>query len=429
MFPTLIRRTVPGLAIVLLFVRPITAEAQVQSTITRIDDDETAADYKSEPQGLIKEPDPITRASVQLDRHVAGGGNNNGFYLDSFNMIPGAGWVSGGPGYRRWSSNDGLIVDASAALSWHGYQTAQGRIEMPRLARSRLLLGSQVFWQDYMQVEFYGEGSDAPESAISEYRIRATNVIGYATIRPRESVYIDATVGWLEPSVLPRSGSFESDSPDTRDVFPEDIVFTLAEQPTFIHSRVTMTIDALDFPGHLTRGGAFRVAAADYSDRDAHLFSFRRYEAEGVGLLPMAGSRVVLGLHGWVLASDTGEGQTVPFYLQPSIGGSHSLRGYDDYRFHDDNLLLVNAEARVAMMTHLDVAFFFDAGNVASRLGDLDFDKQSYGAGLRLHSRRETFVRFDVARGDEGWRALFKVSEPLNFKRLSRRTATAPFVP
>jgi hypothetical protein len=81
------------------------------------------------------------------------------------------------------------------------------------------------------------------------------------------------------------------------------------------------------------------------------------------------------------------------------------------------------------MMTHVDAVAFVDAGNVAARVGDLNVDKRSYGAGLRFHSRRQTFARFDVARGTDGWRVVFRLHDPLNLSRLSRRTAAVPFVP
>lgn len=219
------------------------------------------------------------------------------------------------------------------------------------------------------------------------------------------------------------------DRPDTHNVFPSDIVFALPDQPTFVHSEAAVTADTRDFPGHPTRGGLVRAAAASYSDRDSGLFSFRRYEAEGAGFIPLADSRVVIALHGWLVTSDTNEGRFVPFYLQPSIGGKNSLRGYADYRFHDRNLMLLNAEARIAVMTHVDAAVFLDAGNVASRFGDLNLAKRSYGAGLRLHSRRQTFALLDVARSDEGWRFIIRFAEPLNLSRIWRRTAAVPFVP
>ena len=62
-------------------------------------------------------------------------------------------------------------------------------------------------------------------------------------------------------------------------------------------------------------------------------------------------------------------------------------------------------------------------------IADLNLEKHSYGAGLRLHSRESTFARVDIARGGEGWRFMFRLSDPLQLKRLTRRTAPVPFVP
>ena len=80
-------------------------------------------------------------------------------------------------------------------------------------------------------------------------------------------------------------------------------------------------------------------------------------------------------------------------------------------------------------MTHVDTAFFIDAGNVAPRAGDLNLERRSYGAGLRLHTRRYTFARVDVAHGSEGWRVMFRLDDPLTLARLKRRTALIPVVP
>jgi outer membrane protein assembly factor BamA len=386
-------------------------------------------DVPPEPDGLIAEPSAIERAVIFADRHFGDGNRKNGFYTDFFNMVPGAGWIAGGPGYRHWYAEDHVFVDASTAISWHGYKTAQARFELPRLLRSRLALGTQVRWQDFTQINFFGDGPGTVADQQSEYRLKSTNLVGYATFRPVQWVDVDAQIGWLSPLVSERGGTFKGDRPDTRDMFPNNIVYAVGDQPAFVHTEGSITADTRDFPGHPTRGRVLRASAANYSDRDAGVFSFRRYEAEAAQFLPLAGSRVVIALRGWLVASDTSDGQFVPFYLQPSLGGHNSLRGYADYRFHDGNLLLFNAEARVPLMKHVDLAGFFDAGNVASRIGDLDFDRQSYGAGLRLHSRRQTYARLDLARGDEGWRFIFRLTEPLNLTRLTRRTANVPFVP
>lgn len=162
---------------------------------------------------------------------------------------------------------------------------------------------------------------------------------------------------------------------------------------------------------------------------DLHQFSFRRYEAEGLQILPIVGERWVLALHGWGVFSDTSAGNSAPFYMLPSLGGGNTLRGYHDYRFHDRQLLVANAESRWALFTHVDAAAFVDAGNVAARVGDLNLDKTSYGAGLRVHSRTSTLVRLDVAHSREGWHLALKLSDPFRLARRSVRATVLPFVP
>jgi hypothetical protein len=307
---------------------------------------------------------------------------------------------------------------------------AQARFELPRLARSRLALGTHVRWQDLTQVTFFGDGSESLEANRSEYRLKSTNIAAYATVRPVQWLAIDGDVGWLDrPSILEPAGSFQRGNPATQDVFSSDPVFAMAVQPSYGYRHASVTVDMRDHRSHPTTGGLYRVALTGFTDQDNGTFSVRRSEAEAVHFIPVSRSRVVLALHGWIAASHTADGASVPFYLQPSLGGHNTLRGYSDYRFHDRNLLAVNVEARLALFTHLDAALFADAGNVAWRVSDLDLDKRSYGIGWRMHSRQSTFARFDIAHGAEGWRFFFRLSDPLHLSRLTRRTAPAPFVP
>ena len=173
----------------------------------------------------------------------------------------------------------------------------------------------------------------------------------------------------------------------------------------------------------------YRAAAQVFADRDFHQFSFRRYEAEGLQIVPILGERWLIALHGWSVFSDTSAGNSVPFYMLPSLGGGNTLRGYDDYRFHDRNMLVVNVESRWALFSHIDAALFGDAGNVGARAGDLNLDKTSYGGGLRVHDRTSTLALLDIAHSREGWQVLFRLSDPFRFARRSLRTSVIPFVP
>ena len=73
------------------------------------------------------------------------------------------------------------------------------------------------------------------------------------------------------------------------------------DQPTFVPSELSMTIDTRNFREHPTSGLLLRGAAAHYDDRDTGAFTHQRYEGELAGFIPMAGERVVLALHGWVV--------------------------------------------------------------------------------------------------------------------------------
>jgi hypothetical protein len=368
----------------------------------------------TEPQGFIAEPDVLTRAVLFADRHLGKGDLTNGIYVDYGNMIPGAGWASIGPGYRHWYADDAFFVDASAGISINGYKAAQARAELPALLKSRLVLGTQARWQNFGRVDYFGDGPDSSLEAASVYGVKSTQIMGYVTLRPVRWLDIDSQIGWMNPEARYVEGPLQPP------------VFAKRE---FIFDEVAATVDTRDFPGHPTRGVVLRGAASRYDDRVSGAHTFNRYEGELAGFVPIAGGRAVLGVHGWVVRSDVEPGQTVPLYLQPSLGGVNSLRSFADYRFRDDNMLLTTAELRLAMMSHLDLAVFADAGNVAARAGDLDLAKRSYGTGLRFHTRRETFAMVDVAHGSEGWHAMFRLKDPLMFGRLSRKTTIVPFVP
>jgi hypothetical protein len=368
----------------------------------------------TEPQGFIPEPDPITRATLFADRHLGKGDLTNGIYWDYGNMIPGAGWASIGPGYRHWYGKDSVYVDASAAISVNNYKMGQARFELPKFLKSRLALGAQARWQDFGRVDFFGVGPNTTTELRSIYGVESTQLTAYASLRPFRWMDLDAQIGWMNPRVSHTEGS---------------LLIGVDERRTFVPAEVSLTIDTRDFPGHPTSGVMLRGAGSRYEDRTTGANSFQRYEAEAATFLPIAGSRVVFALHGWLVRSDLEPGQSVPFYLQPSLGGVNTLRSYADYRFHDNNMAMATAELRFALMTHLDFALFTDAGNVARRARDLDFERRSYGAGFRLHTRRETFALLDVANGDEGWRVLFRLKDPLALARLSKKSTLVPFVP
>jgi hypothetical protein len=382
-------------------------------------------------EGLLTEPRTLETA-IDFGARMLGAGEDadrkNGFYPELSSMLTGSGWISAGPGFRQWFFGDQMFFDTSAAISWRGYKMAQAQLELPALAHSRVLAGAQFSWRDLTQVSYFGQGPESPTADRTEYRLRAAEFIGYGGLRPARWLIVEAQGGYLgSPDVMRQAGTFQRGNPDTIDRFGSDPVFARDDQPGFAFGSVAAIADTRDARSYPTRGGVLRAAMSSYGDRADGAFSFRRYEGEVAQFVPL-GQRLVLAFHGFMLATDADEGSIVPFYMIPSLGGGNSLRGYADYRFHDRNLLLTTVEGRLALTSHIDLAAFADAGNVAARARDLGMDKRDYGIGLRLNARQDTLARLDVAHGAEGWRFIFRTSDPLRLTRLHRRTAAAPFV-
>jgi outer membrane protein assembly factor BamA len=96
--------------------------------------------------------------------------------------------------------------------------------------------------------------------------------------------------------------------------------------------------------------------------------------------------------------------------MQPTVGGSEDLRGFDEFRFRDRNMVVLNAEYRWEAFSGLDLAAFVDAGQVAPRVSDFhlgNFEK-SYGVGFRFNTEKSVFLRVDLGFSREGQRLLIK---------------------
>jgi len=422
------------LASMLLLCAPVSGYAQDGGT-----DDPWPAHRRGSPgpppaadQGLFEEPDFLTRGiRFAVDKFGDGGGREKrGWYPELSNMITGSGFISLGPGYRHYLFHDRAFIDASTATSWHLYKMAQMRFEVGNVAHDHLTVGTQVMWQDNTQINYFGIGADTIEDDRSQYRLKSTDIVGYGIYRPSDALSIGAKAGWLNRLELSSpAGTFRPTLPDAQQQFPLDPGMQLEEQPEYLHGEASVTADTRDYPGHPTGGGLYRAAFVAYSDRDAGTFRFNQYEAEAMHFIPLAGPNWIFAFHAWTVFTDVSDGHDVPFYFLPSLGGHSTLRAYSSFRFHDHNLALLSGESRWAVFTHVDAAVFAEGGNVARRFADLDLDKTSVGAGIRLHTQRTTWARVDVAHGAEGWKFMMRTSDAFRLSRLARRTLAVPFVP
>jgi hypothetical protein len=380
--------------------------------------------------GLLPEPSLLSMGVDFADRFLGerpGADGKEGLGVAFGGMVGGAGWLALGPSYRV-RLFDRAVLDVSAAVSWRRYSSAQAQFELPGLMNSRLTTGLQAVWQDFTQLNYFGTGDASVSANRSAYRLRATAVVGYAAYRPTRWLTARAEAGLLGGvDLLSPAGWFQRDLPDARTTFPDEPVYRMSDAPAYLHGELSLTADTRDYADHPSMGGVYRAALAVYDDRRSGAFSFQRYEAEAMQLAPLFEGRWVLAGRALAVLSDTTAGRTVPFYLMPHLGGSHLLRAYPNYRFADRHMVLTAIESRWALFTHVELAAFVEAGNVAAGLDELDLAKRSVGLGMRFHAQTSTIARIDAAHGTEGWRVLFSLNDPFRLKRAKRRTPQAPF--
>jgi len=414
-----------SLALIGLLAMPTTARAQ------QLPSDLPPGWVIPTPAALFKEPASMKKLIDVTDTLSGDGEPRDGAYVELGHMVTGAGWLSAGPGYRHHVFGGRAIVDGTAAVSWNLYHVAHGGLEFPQLAHGRLTAGAQATYQDLLQVDYFGLGNESRQADRAAYRFNNTDVVGYATTRIVPWLSVTGRAGRMTRPRLSTATGWRVTVPNAIDLFPDSLAPGIAAPPSFVHADMSIVADRRDHAGHPTRGGLYRASIAGYSDRDAGTYSFRRYEAEAAEFVPVA-SKWVVALHAWEVFSDASADHIVPFYLMPSLGGGNTLRGYYDYRFHDDDMQVFNAESRWALFAHVDVAAFADFGKVAPRAADLDFTqlKRTYGAGLRLHNATSTLARLDIGHSTEGWRIFFKIGD--SFKRTTPAfggSSVAPFVP
>src|SRR5262245_18612673 len=269
--------------------------------------------------GLGPEPHVIPNVMDWFDREMnQTGGPKDGFFPELGNMITGAGWISAGPGYRHHLLHGRARATASAAVSWKFYKMAQGRFEFPSLALDHLSVGTQVIYQDLLQVNYFGLSNNSLKANRSGYRLDETDVFGYGTVHPNQWLSVNGRFGWIHQAELSTMTGWSVSYPNTLQIFTDATAPGVTEQPAFLHGDVSVAADTRNYPGHPTSGGLYRATFAAYSDRDFGKFSFQRYDVEAAQFLPIVPDNWVIALRGWAVFSQTSSGNTVPFYLMPS---------------------------------------------------------------------------------------------------------------
>jgi hypothetical protein len=319
----------------------------------------------------------------------------------SFETVYSGGGLTGNVLFRRHYGDRALFY-GRAGYSIKQYKLVEVGTRVPDLGRRRrLALSTKLGWRDATEVGFWGVGMATTEAGRANYRFREA----YGEAR---ADYVAAP--WLPVSAGVTFEGYELFSgqgraPSIEDVYTPATAPGLGDSPDFVHSDIRVAINTRPTGEYTRKGGEYSLGLHNYLDVDGGTYSFSRLDAGALQHIPILRETWVLSMRARLRSTIGGDSQ-VPFFLLPTLGGGNSLRGHSSWRFRDRHAADATLEWRwIPNRAGLDMAVFFDAGQVADEFNALRPNRfeTNVGVGLRLHARQFMVMRTDVAHGSAGW--------------------------
>jgi len=339
-------------------------------------------------------------------------GQSSGFGITFGSIVPGSSFAIG-PRYQKpfWDGKLLLRVDARTAVN----ESYGGRLEIvaPHLFNDRAFVTFSSQHRNISEMPYYGPGPDSRKTGRSNYRLEDTNV----EVRPGVRIYKGLSASLIGSYLAVNTGPGHATQ-----YISSDQQFTSTEAPgidrqtNFWRGGGQVEYDWRDRPASPTSGGRYSAQYVRYLDKELGGYSFLRLDLDASQYIPLFNHTRVIALHGASSLTTAGNGQRVPFYVQPTLGGPDTLRGYRYNRFYGDNSVMVNGEYRWFCSPILEMAAFADAGKVFQRWEQWNFHnlQSDVGFSVRFKGRTaQTVFSLDTGFSHEGFQLWFRVNNLL----------------
>jgi hypothetical protein len=310
--------------------------------------------------------------------------------------------------YQHYDVQFGLMPHKGNQIpqrSWRGddlYEIGDVRPGFPRFP-----LYATFRYRDLPQEDFYGLGPEASLENRTTFRHEETRAYLRTGLQLTKRFVWIVEGGYQWNSLGPGTAS---SFPPTNSRFDDAETPGLASPPDYVRLSTQLFLDFRDEPGNPHEGFMLAVIGERFLDRSRDSFSFARIGFDARGFLPLGSPQRVLALRAAVLGDHAEPGNRVPFFMQESLGGSHTLRGFDSFRFRGERIELYQIEYRWEPTTFWELEVFTDGGTAAregSSFEDLHWD---YGFGMRFKTYRDVLLRFEIAFSNETTRYYIRSS-------------------
>jgi hypothetical protein len=281
-------------------------------------------------------------------------------------------------------TTEGLAsVDADVAALFNDFTTK--RRGMAAYADMRYI--------NYPARVFVGAGSNVPGARQLNYVWFGALLDGVVQYQFTPTFGVAGRAGLLAPGLW--SGADEASRAGTESA----VAPVLRGVPHFATAGGTAVIDARDQPADPHQGVFFGAAVWRFNGLGGSAYDFLRLTVDGRWYHTLFTPRGVLAMRALGSVEEPDRGAVVPIYLQQTLGGNATLRGFASYRFRGRALGTFSAEYRFLVNRYLDIGPFVDAGSVVRSFVRLDFGKLEWSGGIRAGVRLKSSVLVNLGWG------------------------------
>jgi Omp85 superfamily domain len=309
--------------------------------------------------------------------------------------------------YQYYDLQVGLIPNTGKRIPARSFETEDidqlGDVKRESFSRFKLYASGR--FRDRTDESYFGTGPNSSPDVV-HYGIKDTLVEMATGYQITKRVGFTVKGGLLQNTLAPGRSD-----PQLESRFPDQSIPGKEAPPNYFRTHASILFDFRDDPNVPHEGFMVAFGWEKYDNVDTvDLFNFNRFGIDSRAYFPLGSHQQVLAVRGVAVDSDPAPNSRVPFFIQPSLGGGESLRGYDAFRFQGDKSLLVQGEYRWEASPRFELAFFVDSGTVANQGSRLSFHEMNSdaGFGFRVKSSRSTLMRIDSAWGSEGYRLQFR---------------------